>query len=127
MRQANAVPFDFMTVALSHAERKQLHEVCNNYKLYSTSSGPEGERRVLVSSAWKGIDKPMNACIGVGAVGYMVARKDSTGRMVRGKVSAHAIAGGAGRWTLRYEDGSTEEGVAIAELNHRLKGWQGTL
>ena len=78
VRQANAVPFDFMTVALSHAERKQLQELCNNYKLYSTSSGPEGERRVLVSSAWKGIDKPLNACIGVGAVGYMVARKDST-------------------------------------------------
>ena len=83
--------------------------------------GSRGGKARLGIVSVEGIDKPMNACIGVGAVGYMVARKDSTGRMVRGKVSAHAIAGGAGRWTLRYEDGSTEEGVAIAELNHRLK------
>ena len=121
-KKSDNEPFQITTCVLGAAQRKQLHHHCNKYHLQSSSSGPEGERRITILSEWRfAPDKPMAPSVGDGAIGFLVARtKDGSAGVLRGKVTAHVIVGGTANWTLVYH-GGFEETVTIDTLNLRLQ------
>ena len=121
-KKSDNEPFQITTCVLGAAQRKQLHHHCNKYHLESSSSGPEGQRRMTILSEWRfAPEKPMAPSVGDGAIDFLVARtKDGSAEMLRGKVTAHVIVGGSSHWTLRYH-GGFEETVTIDTLNRRLQ------
>ena len=121
-KKSDNEPFQITTCVLGAAQRKQLHHHCNKYHLQSSSSGPEGQRRMTILSEWRfAPEKPMAPSVGDGAIDFLVARtKDGSAEMLRGKVTAHVIVGGTSHWTLRYH-GGLEETVTIDMLNRRLQ------
>ncbi len=115
-------PFEITICVLGAARRKQLHHRCNKCHLQSSSSVPDGQRRMKILSEWRfAPDKPMAPSVGDGAIDFLVARtKDGSAEMLCGKVTAHVIVGGTAHWTLRYH-GGLEKTVTIDTLNRRLQ------
>ena len=115
-------PFKITICVLGAARRKQLHHDCNKCHLQSSSSVPDGQRRMKILSEWRfAPDKPMAPSVGDGAIDFLVARtKDGSAEMLCGKVTAHVIVGGTAHWTLRYH-GGLEKTVTIDTLNRRLQ------
>jgi hypothetical protein len=119
-KKSDNEPFEITTCVLNAAQRKQLHHHCNKYHLQSSSSVPEGQRRITILSDWS-FAPDMAPSVGDGAIDFFVARtKDGSAEMLRGKVTAHVIVGGTAHWTLRYH-GGLKETVTIDTLNRRLQ------
>ncbi len=124
-QESDNEPFQITTCVLGAAQRKQLHHHCNKYHLQSSSSGPEGQRRITILSEWRfAPEKPMAPSVGDGAIDFLVARtKDGSAEMLRGKVTGpchrgrdFALDASVSRWVRgdgddRHAETSTSRSV----------------